>query len=545
MKKTTFGLSYVLFLAITGLVICPGNAAVRVGNLSRSYADAYQQVNTQRAMAQAATQQYSDVTTNSADAATNLPVRVANTNMESCAMIYPDGEFAWDRPSLGMGAGGAHTCVAVIELRGVQMGENGSDAVLARANLAAGDSFKCNISEFPEATYTQSVNNVTFPSDTEPTIDDVVQIMNQEQKQNAALKIAAATLVGGISGNMAGKNELGSDSLLGGGKAKTKSTIIGALSGAALMTGSTFAGKKAGDIILSTGVNAAAGGVIGNMMSTGNSVLRIENCTIDGQETTCLWGAIIEDKDFDGVAFINKTDNSTIYVCKKETENDATKYTNCKTDRLINVKLTASDGTDVDLEDAIKNKYTNVKYEIFGLKKDDKTSDFYMQLNGDTTLGEFIKIKSAKIPVKSTPALIANVENTAFGLKLEDWRNKIKKNTDISKLYGRATNGDAYKFQDYNELTLDDFHPSTQSAEDGGLIDLGNKARTKSTLVGAGAGGALGAFVGYQSAESDINERWVTAVREYKDSLMKVYCITGKRFLGYYNDMLTIPSMTE
>ena len=82
-------------------------------------------------------------------------------------------------------------------------------------------------------------------------------------------------------------------------------------------------------------------------------------------------------------------------------------------------------------------------------------------------------------------------------------------------------------------------------ATDGGIIDLGNKARLKSTLVGAGAGGALGAFSGYQGAQDDIEKRWVAAVREYKDSLQKVYCVTGSRFLGYYNDQVVIPVMSE
>ena len=82
-------------------------------------------------------------------------------------------------------------------------------------------------------------------------------------------------------------------------------------------------------------------------------------------------------------------------------------------------------------------------------------------------------------------------------------------------------------------------------AADGGIIDLGNKARLKSTLIGAGAGGAMGAFVGYQGAQTDIENRWVTATREYNDSLQKVYCATGNRFLGFYNDTIFIPSLSE
>ena len=89
------------------------------------------------------------------------------------------------------------------------------------------------------------------------------------------------------------------------------------------------------------------------------------------------------------------------------------------------------------------------------------------------------------------------------------------------------------------------FDPNTVDAEDGGIIDLSNKARFKTTLTGAGVGGAMGAFSAYQGAQTDIQNRWVTAVREYNDSLQKIYCVTGDRFLGYYNDIVFIPVMSE
>ena len=83
------------------------------------------------------------------------------------------------------------------------------------------------------------------------------------------------------------------------------------------------------------------------------------------------------------------------------------------------------------------------------------------------------------------------------------------------------------------------------SAEDGGVIDLDNKARLKGTMIGAGVGGAAGAFTAYQGAQSDIDERWVSAVREYKDSLEKFYCATGNRFISYYNDIAVVPDINE
>ena len=106
------------------------------------------------------------------------------------------------------------------------MGPGGKDVVLARANVAAGSGVKCNISDFPEADYTVDAQNVLFPADAEPTTEDVIKVLNEEQKQHAALKIAAGALVGGIGGNIAGKNDVGKDSLMGTDKGKMKGTLI-------------------------------------------------------------------------------------------------------------------------------------------------------------------------------------------------------------------------------------------------------------------------------------------------------------------------------
>ena len=87
------------------------------------------------------------------------------------------------------------------------------------------------------------------------------------------------------------------------------------------------------------------------------------------------------------------------------------------------------------------------------------------------------------------------------------------------------------------------FKPSSRSAEDGDLIDLSNKARTKGTLVGTAAGGALGGFAGYQGAKDEISERWLSSLREYEDSLSKFVCFTGARYLSKYNDYADIPKL--
>lgn len=566
-------------------------AAVRVGNASRSYAAGYQQVNAQREQiaAAAAAAATPTATTQSADAETNLPVRVANRELaqklsrgetdsrvsietlDSCAMVYPNGEFAWDTPTVGNGAGGASTCVAVVELRGYQMGLDGSDAVLARANLAAGDAVKCNISDFPEFSYTADAAQVTFPADNEPTRADVVQVLNAEQKQNAGLRIAAGTVIGGLAGNAAGKNEIGSDSILGGGKHKTTGTIIGAISGAALMAGNAYSGKVAGDTILSTGVNAAAGSMIGNIAASGDSVLRIEDCKIpsvtvakektttnanaDNKVTTdatannnanaddktaepqnknskCLWGVIRKGTALgDSHAYYNINEDGITLVCKSDN-------TGCKRETLLNIELAAYPNKDIDA--AAKKGFEKITA--------DPAKQFYLTEKNEMKNGAdpdnsamYAKISSATIATGTQiPAMIADVNDKAFGYKRSDWA-KLKSDLSGHTILGRTSSGVGYALD--GEYSISDFYPMMVDASDGGIIDFGNKARLKGTLIGAGAGGALGAYAGYQGAQSDIENRWVTAVREYKDSLQKIYCATGKRFLGYYNDEIVIPTM--
>ncbi|HNY25581.1 MAG TPA: hypothetical protein PKJ33_03505 [Alphaproteobacteria bacterium] len=525
-------------------LICIGNAnaEIRVGNYSRSYANDYNQV--------AAVKQESEVSTTLA----NLPVRVANktladkiargdttagvsvSNLESCANIYPSsGSFAWDTPTAGLKAGSSSTCIAVVEMRVVK---GSDDIVVARANIAAGDSIECNISKFPQSSYTSDAGSVVFPADREPTVDDVVKAMNNEQKKNAALKIAAGALVGGLAGNAVGKNEVGQTGILGGGKDKMQGTAIGALSGAALMAGNSYSGKVGGDVILSAGVNAAAGGVIGNMVANGDSVLRIEDCTYpDGKtKSKCLWGVIEEADSKKTVpdAYFNIT-NKKDFIVK---ENG--KYT--KATRLINVRFDGADNKDKYLEDAISEPNFFTRKEVKKFSYDEKNNSV-----SESDSGDWVQIKSAAYPGKATPAMIdingTDLKDKVFGLKMKDWY-KARSNIKIDNLLGRNANGESYDLGDAKQaFTIDSFYPLTVDADDGALIDVNNKARMKGTLVGAGAGASLGAFTAYQGAQDEIDARWISAVQEYKDSLQKVYCATGTRFLSQYNDLTVIPNM--
>lgn len=530
---------------------------IRVGNMSRSNAQGYQQLNEMR---------NNSVTANTVAEPTpvEIPIAVSNSDMENsiragdanaannmaklenCSMIYPDGEFAWTRPTMGRGAGGAATCTAVIEMRAIGAGANGGDAVLARANLAAGDTIKCNISDFPDSTYLPAAGEIEFPADTEPTVDDVKKIMNAEQKQNAGLKIAAGALIGGLGGNMAGDAEPGHDGLLGGGRSKTNSTIIGALGGAALMAGNAYTGKVAGDTILSTGVNAAAGAVVGNIVASGDSVLQIEQCTVDGNDQMCLWGYYeqIGTLGDDDSAYVSITDINNFRLCKK----DGT----C-TYQDLNISNATIDGC---VFSGQKNRSTgNMDLETFFTQNggnfncaDDKFcyQNGKMQRVSNTDGCDIVwaRLNDAKPVTSRVPAMVVGIKDKPMGWKKSNWQDFVSQ-FGQNDIIGRTGNGVASNLNcGESSCTLENsnFTPLYRESEDGGIIDMSNKARLKGTLTGAGVGGGMGAFAGYQGAQKEVDDRWVTAVREYKDSLQKVYCVTGTRFLSYYNDVIIIPN---
>ena len=558
MKKNNCAFCYSLLVAM--IIIGDAVAAIRVGNMSRSYA------NSSKNTAALEQQYYNSAAAVATDVQVEvaLPVPVANkelaeqikhgdenarTDMETlnkCAMIYPEGEFIWDKPTMGRGAGGESTCVAVVEMR--FLGANGASeyTTVARGKLAAGDAVRCNISDFPESSYLPDMANVVFPADAQPTREDVVKVMNEEQKNKAGLKIAAAALVGGLGGNLIGKSEPGSDKLLGTNKEKMKTTAIGAAAAAALMTASTYSGKVAGDVILHTGVNAAAGGVIGNMSQTGDDVLKVEKCVYNNAETTCLWGSMTKTTKLqDNIAVFSTVNGKNTFTCEiKDGQRGE-----CKKDNRLVVTSVAGE---------VVGKYKN-PYELqnkAGIKPYhfDKDGD---KIEGAPASGEgdtYFEATAERRDGLSIPAVVVGFTEGKFGSKEDDWDKWKSVEGKKAPVCRRDHKGDpidcgqVIKENKTNEkdevyFTLDDFKPMMVDAEDGGIIDLSNKARLGATAKGAGVGGAMGAFSGYQGAQADIEDRLTQATREYNDSLQKIYCGTGKKFLSFYNDDAIVPTM--
>ena len=537
---------------VFGLVSNSANAAVKIGNLSRANkAQAYQQINETRYQADLANQQAMMQAAAVAAIPQELPVAVPDqelaqqiqsgdpqatvsmAQLEKCSKIYPNGQFEWSKPTVGRGAGGAKTCVAVVEMRAAQAGPNGEDLVVARGNLAAGDFVKCNISAFPQATWLQDAGNVEFPADAEPTREEVVAVMNEEQKQQAGLKILAGGLVAAFAGNAMGDNDPGKDGVLGTSKSKLKSTAVGALGGAGLMAASAYGGKVGGDVIMSAGVNVAAGALIGNMSAAGDSVLRVEKCVIDGRETSCMYGKLIEQKnpiESYKTAYVNKNNSNIFMVCDNSNKN-------CEFSRLMNESIDSAGVTDCGIagksaaecmyQDIVNDSFEGVKtkycYKALSnnAEKEMVEDSSNNNCDGDTEQGPWIKLKSANEQGDTYAAMMADVEDKAFGWKKSEFKalmaDKYKDNPIYQRDAKGVVRGEAVSLNAGGATFV--FEPVSIDATDGGLIDMDNKARMKSTLVGAGAGAGLGAFTAYQGTQTEIEERWVSAIREYKDSL--------------------------
>jgi len=481
---------------------------------------------------------------------------ITRNTLDSCAMIYPNGEFMWDRPTVGSKANGPATCVAVVELRfkdkNLDSMGNKSDLPVARVKLAAGDGFVCNISNFPQSSYLQDIKreDVEFPADAEPTREDVIKVMNQEQKQKAGLKILGGLVVGGLGGNLTGKNDPGKDGMLGTSKSKLKNAAIGAAGGAALMAASSYSGKVAGDIIMNTGINAIAGGLVGNMSATGDDVLRVEKCkTEDGVETTCLWGKIENTSDLS-----EEEKNDTIFyginskkivVCKESSSGG--EYTECKENASYvakDIKETAHSITDLNGKNSSELLKSVTRYEFQPVDNDPNKKEKKM---AEVMNAEYVIVDAVKRNGSAKKAVVLGFTEKALGSKMDDWYEWVGVN-DGATVCLRDNDGNPYNCSDTDSSmgdALENFTPVMLGADSEDIIDMSNKARLGSTLKGAGVGGAVGGFSGYQGAQNDIDERWVQAKTEYRGSLMQVYCGTGNKYLGFYNDEVLIPTLQE
>ena len=560
MKNQINKISLLSLFLVIGTVL-PVDAKVSVKNSSnRSYSEAYQQINAMRYQ-----QDYSNTAT-TASATENLPVAVSDeklaesilnntaenvnvSDLEACSMIYPNGVFRWEIPESGIRNNQVPQCVAVVELRNAN-----TNVILATTTVAAGDSLKCNIDSFPESNMNATALAKTeLPADVAPTIQDVEAVMNQENKQNAGFKIAAGAIISGIAGNLLAPKEAGDTKMFGTGKTQLVDTAIGAAAGAGIMAASSYSGKVAGDTIKSTAVNAASGMIVGNMLagtSSGNSVIATTKCKLDSGEVDCIIGTCAEkskDKITDGQKlnetmyhyFINFRTCKEMLKCTIKEQTNGT-YTKCSQENMANyidvaVKMRSGNKLCSSLKDS---EFSSIDLTYKHPSSDDPAE---LEKNVDQNPGVYALVASATITNGRKHAYaVMDLGTKPLGYKLSDWTDTLSKQGGI-RYFNRnsdGTVGDAFK----GECT---FEPKTRDADDGGLIDLSNQARAKGTMIGAGVGGAMGGFAGYQGAKSEVTDRWTAAVREYEDSLSNFVCMTGGRYLSKYNDYADIPTLKK
>lgn len=467
---------------------------------------------------------------------------VTTDDLEKCSMIYINGVFKWGVPQSGTRQTLQPQCVAVVDLVSAE-----TDEVLATTTLAAGDMMKCNIDVFPQSGYSPKAYEVTLPADNPPTEKDVEKVLNKEQKQNAGFKIAAAAIIGGLAGNALAPKPSGDSKLLGTSKTQLADTAIGALAAGGIMAASSYSGKVAGDTIKSTAVNATAGMLVGNMgagMSDTNSVLATTKCKVKNDagkevEKDCVIGHFYETSK---VNVIKSGDNKNYYA----TANGAVVY-ECNTDgtscTMYNTPVHNICFKHKNGKDCINQTSTNTN-AIINNGVGYWYADGKMTQNPTENQQTYYLIQDATTSKdgQMAYAVFDNLQSKVFGYKVSDWDSKLQ--SKATGYYQRYNNTDSAG----DKLETKDgfiFKPSARSSEDGSIIDLSNEARAKATMLGAGAGAALGGFIGYQGAQAEISERLMVALNEYSASLQNFYCKTGKRILALYNDVAEIAPMPQ
>ncbi len=447
-------------------------------------------------------------------------------DLSICGSTWPNGEFAWTKPNAGISSTGASglaggipsTCSAVVELR-----DSTSDVLLATAYAPMGGTMDCNIDAFPTSGYLPAIEKFTFPSDREPTEDEVIDQMDQERRSNAKMKLIAGAIVGGIGANAMTASDSGKSaiSFAKGDQqnAKIGNTLLGAVGGAGSMYATSQMGTVAGTATESAIINAAGGAVVGNMASGlyGNST-KPRTRMIGGEEY--IEGVIVSGGEYKANVYYDG--KFTYYVCQ-DTKND-----DCERKAVTGFVSDLARATE-ETED--KKSGVKLGGEYMKSHKAEPTAITGKFKIEETTGTTDVLTKGVGYVDGVQKPAIAKVNPE---LK-ESVRYKANNLVSIYNMNLNGTLGDAF------EGEKSSFRASSLSASEGRLIDFQNEARNKATLVGAGAGAGIGAFAGIQQANDEVSQRYVASVQQYKDSLRKFYCQSGTRFLGYYNELLIFP----
>lgn len=470
-----------------------------------------------------------------------LPVRVANKDKEYlvrvgdtaagvdledlniCANLRPGAVFAWDTPTFPGAAGvvdmTADTCVMEVDL---VYFDNTQQKRVASMRVPFGTSFDCTIESFPEDGYLPAIETTILPAEHEPTIEDVERVMDEERKDNTAIKTVAGMVVGGVMGNMFGDG--GKDSgLFGTGGNKVYTTLGGAAIGAGGMYASQQVGHVAGSVVESGLAGGAGGMLIGNITGGalgGTAVLDIQDCKLDPQDTDttdCLLGFVYTGGQTAQNVFCKPTDLQNCF-----TQNDD-KVAQCR-----NFVATYSDGkckpqAGMNVLDTTSSDCQGIGF----VERNNLMGGGKEYVAGTCTLGGTQKRAVARwTGSKSATLGDFNKMNPAF-------------NGPVIEA-GLSWNGTGTEIALTNDVK---FEPATKGASDGGVIDFNNAARNKATAIGGAAGAGVGGFAGYKRAEGELADRYLAAVTEYAASLEKWWCISGPtNRLARYGEAFSVPT---
>jgi hypothetical protein len=309
-------------------------------------------------------------------------------------------------------------------------------------------------------------------------------------------------------------------------------------------------------------------------MSGGGGILNITKCTPQGEssEKDCIVGTLATKGDpikysesETNVYLVNRQGN--VLTCTRNTKTDESTdivFNQCRSSsRLLNIKIQSPEGlidfykdnaSDQSKFSSITELYETSENDTSKLRKTTSPNGAYFIIDEADQIASF---------VLAYAVYNHNLKKPAFGYPVSDFG----KNSDLNDyvVYARNSNGSVGRFlydpktkttktdettkdsdkKDKSDTKEYEFQPVAKGAEDGGLIDINNEARAKATMIGTATGGALGGIAGYQGAKTELEQRWVEAVRTYNDSLSNFVCMTGGRFLAKYNDYVEIPDLKK
>ena len=514
-------------------------------------------------------------------------------DLQNCQMMFSGmAETVWGDSDVP-GVTRENECLTVVQLRTMganahQMGPN--DRILAVAHVATGSHFLCNIDSFPPSGFTAHVMDVEFPPDAPPTEAQVLEVMNQEQRQNAGMRTAIGAIAGGAAMFMLGSGDTAGE--------RVRDVAIGAGVAGGLTAASANMDFVAGQTVMAAGMHAATGAVVGNiaagMHGGGRRNLVLNECLdSDGRGTgqQCLWGSV----HIGGYQLGDANCHGVVAGDDVTTARPARDGETCFFDPLRRIAICDSliTGTPPSVAPranapdrnhfrratglsvrAVANRQVNTATElqwnelIAGTPTVTQVSTIcFREEEGnfieDTTAcpagsnnGRFFQILAAGEPQNMVNAVCGGSRQNAMiqgtnlgggfnptGVRESEFNRDTVGGTIVARNnQGRITGAEIGWGTDQDTLRQT-FTPLTMGAEDGDALDFGNQARFTATVAGAGAGAALGGLGARTEALTAVQLRWVEELERYEAMTRRFYCISGTRFLGDYNMPVIIPQL--